>query len=309
MKELNFSNCDYSFHNPSNDILYDFLNLEDNDCFEFENRSLNNSQHSDNLVNQPMYKKYNQFNKTSNVNESLSLSYGGKVIESMNRPMSNTLSMGVDMNFSNTNYSKNFDHPKLASNIETVEKTIMSKEDTLLDSIANSKSGDTLTHVNESGSGKKKKITKKYKYIRRNCDMGIDTRADPDLKPSASNFIRTRGKPIKNSKKKLIKYKISGSQESTKYSDDYKDSSKRSKNSRDLSDKEGSKKSGLFNMTVSEILKNSANGSENLLLTFFTMKIANESQYKDSSDALYALDRTTRMIEHLREATKKPIKI
>ena len=66
-------------------------------------------------------------------------------------------------------------------------------------------------------------------------------------------------------------------------------------------------KSGLFNMTVSEILKNSANGSENLLLTFFTMKIANESQYKDSSDALYALDKTTRMIEHLRESSKKPV--
>ena len=47
------------------------------------------------------------------------------------------------------------------------------------------------------------------KYIKRNCDLGVDTRADPDLKPSASNFVRTRGKPIKKSKQKFLVYNVS----------------------------------------------------------------------------------------------------
>jgi len=58
-------------------------------------------------------------------------------------------------------------------------------------------------------------------------------------------------------------------------------------------------------MTVSEILKNDNNRPKNLLLTFFSMKIANESQFNDTSNTLMALEETTGAIDKLRKVIAK----
>lgn len=214
MKEYNFSACDFSFNYPNNDMLYEFLNLDNQDVFDFDNKSLNNSQYSESIQLNEI-KPYNHKTVFKN-NDVHSLSFT-KAIDPIMQccgPINNTLSMGVEMNIpSETMMKQERVNEKEIFTLDTFEST--EKTLTYHSSLSES-SSNAVTKCKK----KIEKIEKKYKFIKRNCDLGVDTRADPDLKPSESTFKRTRGKPIKNSKKKLIKYNMSneffGSQNSTK---------------------------------------------------------------------------------------------
>lgn len=153
----------------------------------------------------------------------------------------------------------------------------------------------------------------RIKYMKRNCDLGVDTSADPQLKDTARTFIRTRGKPIKKTKKNLIKYELTkkntSSQQSTKPSEENSISRKSSNQveivlANSVSQSSRTKKPSMLQMTVSEILKNDDLSSENMLLTFFTMKMANEAYFKNSSQDLFRLEETTKNIEKLRASMK-----
>jgi hypothetical protein len=153
----------------------------------------------------------------------------------------------------------------------------------------------------------------RIKYMKRNCDMGVDTRADPELKDTARSFIRTRGKPIKKTKNNFIKYelpkKVTNSQDSTRPSEDESSSGKSSGKIEPAvttiaSQTSKLRKPSMLNMTVSDILKNDDISSENMLLTFFTMKIANEGYYKNACTDLLGLEDVTAKIEKLRIAMK-----
>ena len=153
----------------------------------------------------------------------------------------------------------------------------------------------------------------RIKYMKRNCDMGVDTRADPELKDTARSFIRTRGKPIKKTKNNFIKYelpkKVTNSQDSTRPSEDESFSRKSSGKIEPAvttiaSQTSKIRKPSMLNMTVSDILKNDDISSENMLLTFFTMKMANEGYYKNACTDLMGLEDTTARIQKLRAAMK-----
>jgi len=153
----------------------------------------------------------------------------------------------------------------------------------------------------------------RIKYMKRNCDLGVDTSADPELKDTARTFIRTRGKPIKKTKKHLIKYELSkkksNSQISTKPSEENSISRKSSSPIEialvpSVIGSSKSKKPSMLNMTVSDILKNDDLSSENMLLTFFTMKMANEAYFKNASQDLLRLEETTKSIDKLRASLK-----
>jgi hypothetical protein len=153
----------------------------------------------------------------------------------------------------------------------------------------------------------------RVKYMKRNCDMGVDTRADPELKDTARSFIRTRGKPIKKCKNNFIKYelpkKVTNSQDSTRPSEDESCTGKSSGKIEpagpiNLSQSSKIRKPSMLNMTVSDILKNDDISSENMLLTFFTMKMANEGYYKNACTDLMGLEDTTARIQKLRAAMK-----
>lgn len=162
---------------------------------------------------------------------------------------------------------------------------------------------------------RKYKKNKHLKYLKRNCDLGVDTRADPDLKPSANNFVRTRGKPISKKKQKMICYKMSAGKKYSSMSTDKSSQnslygSKQSKklNSDGISSNSSmshNRKNPNIDLNIADSLKTSDNTTNNLLLTFLSMKIYSEHQFKGYYNSLNDLETFTKRIESLKHDCKQ----
>lgn len=283
MKDLLFSNCDMSIRQSSTDYVLDYLNFEE---FNVENQSSRASSDDSNML----------FDENIMSKEDLLLCGGGN-----HNFLGHTqpIMSGFDISYGQP--KRTFQETPIVAEPENTFENLISFgcQDTYKKelSVASTKRNENL----------------RIKYMKRNCDLGVDTSADPELKDTARNFVRTRGKPIKKTKKNLIKYelnkKTTSSQQSTKPSEE-NSISRKSSNPIDIvlansvSQSSKSKKPSMLQMTVSEILKNDDLSSENMLLTFFTMKMANEAYFRNSSEDLLKLEETTKNIEKLRASMK-----
>ena len=185
MKDMIFTSSELTVKPRSNDYVLDYLNFE-------------------------------EFDFVRDTSVSNSLSSEDNLALRCNIPVKNREGCNALRNSPNYKLKGAFDFNQRVKDIKKKD-SVTSKDTKVETNFSSSEDGENNTVQQPAIS------PKKYKFIKRNCDLGIDTSADPELKPSAINFVRKRGKPINKHKlkKKALKYKVNtpSVQSPTKFSD------------------------------------------------------------------------------------------
>lgn len=312
MADIYMNTMDFPINNGSSDYVLNYLNFADfelnnsdkeSSCSLFERRNTSHKQ-SMNFFNGCLLQDTQSIETNHKHEQSLC-----DIINS-----DNCLNMGVEMTNISTTVDKSEDLKMSSMNMLFDEKCQFEEnKSTSIDSQVKSESiKDINSPMGESLSyQRKKKNNSVIKYIKRNCDLGVDSRADPDLKPSATNFVRTRGKPISKNKQKFLCYKMKDAKKFKSEKSDLSSeipafNSRKSKKSLSSSDDEGYsssvsyKKETSIGLNVIDSLKKNGGNNNSMLLTFLSMKICNEHQFKGYYDNIKDLDENTRRIEQLR---------
>ena len=313
MANIHMNPIDLNMNHGTNDYVLNYLNFADFELANSDNKSTDSLFERRNMAHKSPLKYFNHCLQEDT--ESIEHSQRNKNFLSDHESSDKCLKMGVEMTNMSTTVHNSGDMRR-------------ESDDMFLDMTmgCNNESNNSVSDITQVKSAKiqernqipesmsycrKSKKTKQIKYLKRNCDLGVDTRADPDLKPSANNFVRTRGKPISKKKQKMICYKMS---EAKKYSSLSSDKSSHSsiygsRQSKKLVSTNGStsnssmshnRKNKNIDLNITNSLKTSDNTTNNLLLTFLSMKIYSEHQFKGYYNSLNDLENFTKRIENLK---------
>ena len=289
MKDSLFWDCEMSNGQKSTDYVLDYLNFDE---FDVENSASSIASNNQDMLFNDLLSSQEDFLPNDNCH--------------IYNNQSGLLTNGFDISYHQT--KRTIQKPEIFQKEKYLAKLDLNPF------TEQSSSSNILVLTKDSPVVKSKKQHQtRVKYLKRNCDLGVDTSADPMLKPAASGFTRTRGKLIKKQKNRLIKYtissekKLSNSQVSTKISEDSNCLSKKGSNLDSISTSYHSLKNikpNKLSTTISDILNGDGLNAESMLMSFFTMKVANECYYRDATDDLLKLSENTRNIENLRASLK-----
>lgn len=317
MADIHMNQIDLNINLGSNDYVLNYLNFADFELANSDNKSTDSLFERRNMVHKSPLKYFN--NCLQEPSESVDNSQRDKNFLSDHESSDKCLKMGVEMTNMSTTVHNSGDMRR-------------ESDDMFLDMTmgCNNESNNSLSDISKVKSAKiqerkqipesmsysrKYKKSKTLKYLKRNCDLGVDTRADPDLKPSANNFVRTRGKPISKKKQKMICYKMSEAKKFCSMSTDKSshNSIYGSKQSKKLNSDDSSSNSSMshnrknqnIDLNIADSLKTGDNTTNNLLLTFLSMKIYSEHQFKGYYNNLHDLENFTKRIESLKFDSKQ----